>query len=60
MMSFVMFSGEQSEAVKSGFWVGDCFVYTTTLNRLNYYVGGEIVTIAHVDRPIFLVSCFFN
>lgn len=55
-----MFSGEQSEAVKSGFWVGDCFVYTTTLNRLNYYVGGEIVTIAHVDRPIFLVSCFFN
>ena len=24
-------------------WVGDCFIYTNSVNRLNYYVGGEIV-----------------
>lgn len=42
--------GEISEVVKTGAWVGDCFIYTSSLNRLNYYVGGEIITIAHLDR----------
>ncbi len=42
--------GEVSEVVKTGVWVGDCFIYTSSLNRLNYYVGGEIITIAHLDR----------
>lgn len=36
--------------MKTGLWVGDCFIYTSSVNRLNYYVGGEIVTIAHLDR----------
>ncbi|RCN50408.1 WD domain, G-beta repeat protein [Ancylostoma caninum] len=48
--------GEQAECVKTGFWIGDCFVFTTSLNRLNYYVGGEIVTIAHMDRPLYLLG----
>merc|ERR1719495_2477264 len=39
--------GEVSETVKTGLWVGDCFIYTNSVNRLNYYVGGEIVTVAH-------------
>ena len=38
------------EIVKTGKWVGDCFIYTNSVNRLNYYVGGEIVTISHLDR----------
>lgn len=42
--------GEVPEVVKTGVWVGDCFIYTSSLNRLNYYVGGEIITIAHLDR----------
>ena len=41
---------EIEETVKTGCWVGDCFIYTNSVNRLNYYVGGEIVTIAHLDR----------
>ena len=41
---------EVQESVKTGLWVGDCFIYTNSVNRLNYYVGGEIVTIAHLDR----------
>ena len=42
--------GEINETVKTGLWVGDCFIYTSSINRLNYYVGGEIVTISHLDR----------
>lgn len=42
--------GENQEIVKTGIWVGDCFIYTNSVNRLNYYVGGEIVTISHLDR----------
>lgn len=42
--------GEIQEVVKTGLWVGDCFIYTSSVNRLNYFVGGEIVTIAHLDR----------
>lgn len=42
--------GEIAEIVKTGAWVGDCFIYTNAVNRLNYYVGGEIVTISHLDR----------
>ena len=34
--------GEVQELVKTGVWVGDCFIYTNGVNRLNYYVGGEI------------------
>ncbi|CAI5448402.1 unnamed protein product [Caenorhabditis angaria] len=48
--------GEQNETVKTAFWIGDCFIFTTALNLINYYVGGEIVTIAHVDRPLYLLG----
>lgn len=47
---FLQVLGEIQEIVKTGLWVGDCFIYTSSVNRLNYYVGGEIVTIAHLDR----------
>ena len=43
---------EIEECVATGLWVGDCFIYTNNVNRLNYYVGGEIVTIAHLDRLV--------
>lgn len=42
--------------MKTGLWVGDCFIYTSSVNRLNYYVGGEIVTIAHLDRTMYLLG----
>jgi len=41
---------ENQEIVKTGAWVGDCFIYTSSVNRLNYHVGGEIVTVSHLDR----------
>nr|CAG4640646.1 EOG090X01FO [Eulimnadia texana] len=47
---------EVQESVRAGIWVGDCFIYTNSVNRLNYYVGGEIVTIAHLDRVMYLLG----
>nr|XP_032526450.1 coatomer subunit beta' isoform X1 [Danaus plexippus plexippus] len=48
--------GEVNESVKTGLWVGDCFIYTNSLNRINYYVGGEIVTIAHLDHTMYILG----
>jgi coatomer subunit beta' len=48
--------GEVSEIVKTGLWVGDCFIYTNSVNRINYYVGGEIVTVSHLDRTMYLLG----
>ncbi|KAK7882773.1 hypothetical protein WMY93_028947 [Mugilogobius chulae] len=48
--------GEVKEVVKTGVWVGDCFIYTSSVNRLNYYVGGEIITVAHLDRTMYLLG----
>ncbi|XP_054723426.1 LOW QUALITY PROTEIN: coatomer subunit beta'-like, partial [Uloborus diversus] len=48
--------GMHLECVKTGLWIGDCFIYTNSVNRLNYYVGGEIVTISHLDRVMYLLG----
>lgn len=48
--------GEINESIRTGLWVGDCFIYTNSVNRINYYVGGELVTIAHLDRPLYLLG----
>lgn len=45
-----------NESVKTGLWVGDCFIYTNSVNRINYYVGGETVTIAHLDHTMYLLG----
>lgn len=52
--------GEIDEVIKTAKWVGDCFIYTNTANRLNYYVGKEIVTISHLDRPMYLLGYLGN
>lgn len=51
-----MLLGEINEIVRTGVWVGDCFIYTNSVNRINYYVGGEIVTISHLDRTMYLLG----
>ncbi|PRP87029.1 coatomer protein complex, subunit beta 2 (beta prime) [Planoprotostelium fungivorum] len=47
---------EVNEKVRTGLWVGDCFIFTTANNRLNYFVGGETVTISHLDRKLYLLG----
>lgn len=45
-----------SESVRTGEWVGDCFIYTNTTNRLNYLVGDQTYTISHFDQPMYLLG----
>jgi coatomer subunit beta' len=47
---------DQAEVVTSGCWVGDCFVYTTSTNRLNYLVGEKSYTISHFDQPMYILG----
>ncbi|KAL0950314.1 hypothetical protein HGRIS_010289 [Hohenbuehelia grisea] len=45
-----------SESVKTAKWIGDCFIYTTSTNRLCYFVGNESYTISPFDTPMFLMG----
>lgn len=47
---------EIPESVKTAKWVGDCFIYTTASNRLNYFVGTESYTITPLDQPLYLLG----
>ncbi|EFJ43300.1 hypothetical protein VOLCADRAFT_106879 [Volvox carteri f. nagariensis] len=47
---------EVSERVRTCVWVGECFVYNNTAWRLNYCVGGEVTTVVHLDRPMYLLG----
>jgi hypothetical protein len=43
--------------VRTGQWVGDCFLYTNSSSqRLQYYVGGQVMTLCHLDRPMYLLG----
>lgn len=47
---------EVNERVKDGQWIGDCFIYTNSQNRLNYCIGTQVVTISHLDRHFYLLG----
>uniref|UniRef100_M4BLE0 Beta'-coat protein n=2 Tax=Hyaloperonospora arabidopsidis (strain Emoy2) TaxID=559515 RepID=M4BLE0_HYAAE len=47
---------EISEKVGTGTWVGDCFLYTNAGGRLNYYVGGEVMTLAHLEQKMYILG----
>ncbi|OAE32528.1 hypothetical protein AXG93_3242s1510 [Marchantia polymorpha subsp. ruderalis] len=47
---------EISERIRTGVWVGDCFIYNNSTWRLNYCVGGEVTTMYHLDRPMYLLG----
>jgi len=47
---------EIQEQVRTSVWVGDCLLYTNTAGRLNYTIGSEIITLQHLDRPLYIVG----
>jgi coatomer subunit beta' len=47
---------EIDEKVRSGQWIGDCFLYTNRNQRLNYYIGGETYTLAVLDRRLYFLG----
>lgn len=53
----VLYTLPTSEAILSGKFIGDVFVYTTgTTNRLNYFVGGEVLNLSHFDRKYYVIG----
>lgn len=45
-----------NESVRTGQWVGDCFIYTNSTNRLNYLVGDQTYTVSHFDQSMYLLG----
>ncbi|KHN96188.1 coatomer beta' subunit [Metarhizium album ARSEF 1941] len=45
-----------SESVRTGEWIGDCFLYTNSTNRLNYLVGDQTYTVSHFDKPMYILG----
>ena len=41
-----------SNRVRTAKWIGDCFIYTTAANRLNYFIGTESYTITPFDTYV--------
>lgn len=42
--------------IQTGLWVGACFLYTTDQSKLNYYVGGEVMTLCHLSCPMHMLG----
>eukprot|EP00240_Pyramimonas_obovata_P003366 CAMPEP_0118928502 /NCGR_PEP_ID=MMETSP1169-20130426/5726_1 /TAXON_ID=36882 /ORGANISM="Pyramimonas obovata, Strain CCMP722" /LENGTH=852 /DNA_ID=CAMNT_0006870485 /DNA_START=138 /DNA_END=2692 /DNA_ORIENTATION=- len=47
---------EIPERVRTAVWMGDCFIYNNSEWRLNYCVGGEVTTVFHLDRPMYILG----
>ncbi|KIK12636.1 hypothetical protein PISMIDRAFT_18602 [Pisolithus microcarpus 441] len=47
---------EISDSVRTAKWVGDCFIYMTASNRINYFVGTESYTISPSDIPLYILG----
>ena len=45
-----------NESVRTGQWVGDCFIFTNSTQRLNYLVGDQVYTVSHFDKPMYLLG----
>jgi coatomer subunit beta' len=44
------------DRVRTGQWVGDCFLYTNGSGKLEYYVGGEVMTLCHLNHPMYMLG----
>jgi coatomer subunit beta' len=45
-----------NDRVRTGQWVGDCFLYTNSAGKMNYFVGGEVMTLCHLTHPMYLLG----
>lgn len=45
-----------NESVRTGEWVGDCFIYTNSTDKLNYLVGDQTYTVSHFDQPMYILG----
>ncbi|KAK6203295.1 coatomer WD associated region-domain-containing protein [Scheffersomyces amazonensis] len=53
----VLYTLPTSEPILSGKFIGDVFIYTTaSTNRLNYFVGGEVINLGHFDHKYYIIG----
>ncbi|KAG2732842.1 hypothetical protein G9P44_003832 [Scheffersomyces stipitis] len=53
----VLYTLPTSEPILSGKFIGDVYVYTTaSTNRLNYFVGGEVINLGHFDHKYYIIG----
>jgi coatomer subunit beta' len=53
----VLYTLPTLESILSSKFIGDVFIYTTaTSNRLNYFVGGEVINLGHFDHKYYIVG----
>ncbi|KAK3687894.1 coatomer WD associated region-domain-containing protein [Podospora appendiculata] len=45
-----------TESIRSAEWLGDVLIYTNSTNRLNYLVGDQTYTVAHFDKPMYILG----
>ena len=45
-----------NDTVRTGQWVGDCFLYTNGTGKLHYFVGGEVITLCHLATHCYLLG----
>lgn len=45
-----------TEKIQTAKWVGDCFIFVTSSNRLSYLVGSEVYNISHFDKEMYLLG----
>jgi coatomer subunit beta' len=45
-----------NDSVRTGQWIGECFLYTNGSGKLNYIVGGEVMTLSHLDHKMYLLG----
>jgi coatomer subunit beta' len=51
---------EVSDKITKGQWVGDCFIFSNGIGHLDYFVGGNTMTLCHLDQqgigPLFMLG----
>ncbi|KAE8236491.1 hypothetical protein A4X06_0g9533, partial [Tilletia controversa] len=45
-----------SDTARTARWTGECFMYTTASNRLQYLIGEQTNTVHHSDRELYLLG----
>lgn len=47
---------EVTETVRTGRWTGECFIYTNSANRLQYFIGEQSYTIRPCDADLYVLG----
>merc|ERR1712176_23056 len=45
-----------NEVVTSGCYSGEIFIYTNSNQRLNYYIGKQVITLTHLDGAFYVLG----